>query len=190
MCLFLFLKMFLEFCESSLQVTIYFDVSCDNSLHAAHILVDVVFNRAHSLDIRYQLTLFCEELGGLLKVLEVAVKEFFLFFYNSVDFFVESKELLRVNHVFTRATSHSWLSEAPLTSLAFIGTCSQGVLKVVPILLLFLLKLLLVTKLLIVRGYLILRWSKLRFAAWWRDHILPLWSFLLLFRGFIGSCTL
>jgi hypothetical protein len=190
MCLFLFLKMFLEFCESSLQVTIYFDVPCDNSLHASHILVNIVFNRAHSLDIRYQLTLFCEELGGLLKVLEVAVKEFFLFFYNSVDFFVESKELLWVNHVFTRATSHSWLSEAALTSLAFIGTGSQGVLKVVPILLLFLLKLLLVTKLLVVSGYLVLRWSKLRFAAWGRDHILPLWSFLLLFRGFIGSCTL
>jgi len=53
MCLFLFLKMFLEFCESSLQVTVYFDVSCNNSFHAADILVDVVFNRAHSLDIRY-----------------------------------------------------------------------------------------------------------------------------------------
>ncbi len=90
MCLFLFLKMFLEFRESSLQVAVYFDVSRDDPLHATYILVNVVFDRTHSLDIRYQLTLFCEELGCLLKVLKVAVKEFFLFFYNSVDFFVES----------------------------------------------------------------------------------------------------
>jgi hypothetical protein len=33
--------------------------------------------------------------------LKVTVKEFFLFFYNSVDFFVESKELLGINHVLT-----------------------------------------------------------------------------------------
>ena len=99
MCLFLFLKMFLEFRESSLQVAIYFDVSRDDPFHATDILVNVVFDRAHSLDIRYQLTLFSEELGGLLQVLQVAVKEFFLFFYNSVDFFVESKEFLGINHV-------------------------------------------------------------------------------------------
>jgi hypothetical protein len=190
MSLFLLLKMFLEFRESSLQVTIYFDVSCDNSLHASHILVDIVFDRSHSLDIRYELTLFSEQLGGFLKVLKVAVKEFFLFFYNSVDFFVESKEFLGVNHMLTGAASHARLAEATLTSLAFIGTSSQSVLKVVPILLLLLLELLLVTKLLIVSRDLVLRWGKLGFACWGRDHILPLRSFLLLFGRFIGTCTL
>lgn len=144
MCLFLFLKMFLEFRESSLQVTVYFDVPCDNSLHAAHILVNIVFNRPHSLHIRYQLTFFSQQLSGFLKVLKVTVKEFFLFFYNSVDFFVESKEFLGVNHVLTGATSHPGLAETALTPLPLIGTCSQGVFEVVPILLLFLFELLLV----------------------------------------------
>ena len=190
MCLFLFLQMFFEFCQSSLQVTIDFNVSCHNSLHTPHILVNIVFNRAYSLHIRYQLTFFSKQLSGFFKVLKVAVKEFFLFFYNSVDFFVESKELLWINHVFTRATSHSRLPEASLSSLPFICTCSQCVFEVVPILLLFLLQFLLVTKLLIVGGDLILRWSKLRLAGWRRNHILPLWSFLLFFRGFIHTGTL
>ena len=90
----------------------------------------------------------------------------------------------------TGATSHAWLAEAALTSLAFIGTGSQGVLKVVPILLLFLLKLFFVTKLLIVSGDLVLRWGQLGFGGWRRHHVLPCRSFLLLFRGFIDSCTL
>lgn len=190
MCLFLFLKMFLEFRESSLQVAIYFDVPRDDPLHATDILVNIVFDRAHSLYIRYQLTLFGEELGCLLQVLEVAVKEFFLFFYNSVDFFVESKEFLGINHVLTRATAHARLAEPALTSLAFIGTGSQGVLKVVPVLLLFLLELFFVTKLLIISGDLVLRWSQLGFAGGRRHHVLPCRSFFLLFRGFICSCTL
>jgi hypothetical protein len=151
MCLFLFLKMFLEFRESSLQVSIYFYVPCDNSLHPPHILVNIVFNRADSLHIRYQFTLFSQQLCGFLQVLKVAVKEFLLFFYNSVDFFVESKELLGVNHVLTGATPHPWLTEATLAPLPLVGTCPQGVLEVVPILFLLLFELLLITKLLVTR---------------------------------------
>ena len=82
------------------------------------------------------------QIGGFFAIL--GLLKLFLFFYNSVDFFVESKELLGVNHVLTGATSHSGLAEAALTPLPLIGTCPQGVLEVVPIFLLFLFELLLV----------------------------------------------
>ena len=49
--LLLFLEVFLELGKSPLQVTVYLDVARDDALHAPHVLVDVVLDRAHALDI-------------------------------------------------------------------------------------------------------------------------------------------
>lgn len=51
MSLLLFLQMFLEFDDPPLQVRVYLYVPGHNALHAAHILINIVLNRAHALDI-------------------------------------------------------------------------------------------------------------------------------------------
>jgi hypothetical protein len=57
---------------------------------------------------------------------------------------MESQQLLGVNHLLT-ATSSAALAETTNT-LAFVCTCSESVLEVVPIILLLLLQLLFVTQ--------------------------------------------
>jgi hypothetical protein len=58
-------------------------------------------------------------LSCLFKVLEVPVEEFLLFLDNSVYLFVESQQLLGVNHLLT-TTSSAALAEATDT-LALVG---------------------------------------------------------------------
>jgi len=86
--------------------------------------LNVVFNivvlSVHALDLRDELSLLGEELGRLLEVLEVLVAELLLLVDDPVYLLVESKELLLVDKV-----------------LSFFLV--EGLLEVVPVLLLFLL---------------------------------------------------
>ncbi len=67
--LFLLFKMLLELIHPSLKVRVYIDVSVDDSLHALHVLVNVVLHRANPLDIRYEFSLLREELRCFFQVL-------------------------------------------------------------------------------------------------------------------------
>ncbi len=122
------------------------------------------------------------------------VEEFFLLLDDTVHLLVEGQQFLRVDHVVppvvtAPATALAKTSDASLT---LVGTRSQSILEVVPILLLLLFELLLIAKHPIILGWLLfptasyrrhLRLTLLlpRTSSRCRYYVLPLRP-LLLFR--------
>ena len=119
MSLLFLLKVLLELVDASLQVSVNLNVTTNDAFHPTDVLIDIILDWADTLDIWNQLSFFCEELGCLFEVLEVPIEEFLLFLHNSVYFFVESQQLLGVNHLLS-TTSSATLSEATDT-LALVG---------------------------------------------------------------------
>ena len=119
--LLLFLEVFLEFDESFLQVPVYLDVPSDYALHSPYVPIDVILHRAYTLHVRDKLTLFREQLGGLLEVLEVTVQQFLFLLDDPVNLLMEGKQFLWVDHLLAGAAAHSWLAKAALTVLALVG---------------------------------------------------------------------
>lgn len=85
----LFLQVLLEFENPPLQVRVDVDVARNDALHATHVLIDVVLDGTHALHVGDQLTLFSEELGSFLEVLEMAVEQLFLLLDDPINFLVE-----------------------------------------------------------------------------------------------------
>jgi len=179
--LLLFFKVLLEFIDTPLQVAVYLDISGYDSFHPTDVLIDVVFNLAYTLHIGDKFSLFGQKLSCFFQVLKVTVEKFLFLFHDTVYLFVESKELLRINHVFSSTTAAA-LAKAS-HSLAFISTGPQSVFEVVPILLLLLLKFLLIAqyRILLLSLSLSLGRLLLRRLLLCRDDILPLRA-LFLFR--------
>ena len=117
----------------------------------------------------------------------MTVQKFLFLFHNTVYLFVKSKEFLGVNHVFSSTTATP-LAESS-NSLALICTGSQSVLKVVPIIFLFLLQLLLVAQ----HSILLLCWCLclcrllLRCLLLCGDDVLPLRPLFFLWLCAVGG---
>ena len=70
-CLFFFVQVALESEQLLLHVGVNLEVSPHDLLHLIHIVIDVLFFRVLTLDVRYQFTLLSYEHGNLFQVLKV-----------------------------------------------------------------------------------------------------------------------
>lgn len=94
MSLFLFFQQPFEASDTGLQVAIYLQIPGYNTLHLVDVLFDVLFFGSDALRLCNQLAFLVEEFGCLADVFDVFEPKLVFFFKKTVDFFMESKQIV------------------------------------------------------------------------------------------------